>query len=136
MVYYQSKDLSAMHGGPKLICEWQPPLFWPRQPQEWRQILDFIFAFFSTKLTTHSNFLQTHSVLASPILKYAFPRRFPTYFLARQKLFGSSIETFFLSLGNTSLKLWAVVVAQLVERSLPTSEVRSSNQVIGKIYIK
>ena len=118
MVYYQSKDLSAMHGGPKLICEWQPPLFWPRQPQEWRQILDFIFAFFSTKLT------------------YAFPRRFPTYFLARQKLFGSSIETFFLSLGNTSLKLWAVVVAQLVEQSLPTSEVRSSNQVIGKIYIK
>jgi len=29
----------------------------------------------------------------------------------------------------------AVVVAQLVERSLPTPEVRSSNPVIGKIYV-
>ena len=28
----------------------------------------------------------------------------------------------------------SVVVAQLVERSLPTPEVRSSNPVIGKIY--
>ena len=27
---------------------------------------------------------------------------------------------------------WAVVVAQLVERSLPIPEVRSSNPVIGK----
>ena len=30
----------------------------------------------------------------------------------------------------------AVVVAQLVERSLPTPEVRGSNPVIGKIYIE
>ena len=30
----------------------------------------------------------------------------------------------------------AVVVAQLVEQSLPTPEVRSSNPVIGKIYIE
>ena len=30
----------------------------------------------------------------------------------------------------------AVVVAQLVERSLPTPEDRSSNPVIGKIYIE
>ena len=29
----------------------------------------------------------------------------------------------------------AVVVAQLVERSLPTPELRGSNPVIGKIYI-
>ena len=28
---------------------------------------------------------------------------------------------------------WAVVVAQLVERSLPTPEVRGSNPVIGKL---
>ena len=31
---------------------------------------------------------------------------------------------------------WAVVVVQLVERSLPTPEVRGSNPVIGKIYIE
>ena len=30
---------------------------------------------------------------------------------------------------------WAVVVAQLVERSLPTPEVCCSNPVIGKPYI-
>ena len=30
----------------------------------------------------------------------------------------------------------AVVVAQLVDRSLPTPEVRGSNPVINKIYIK
>ena len=30
----------------------------------------------------------------------------------------------------------AVVVAQLVERSLPTLEVHGSNPVIGKIYIE
>ena len=30
---------------------------------------------------------------------------------------------------------WAVVVAQLVERSLPITEVRGSNPVIGKIFI-
>ena len=30
---------------------------------------------------------------------------------------------------------WAAVVAQLVERSLPTPEVRSSNPVIGKNYV-
>ena len=30
----------------------------------------------------------------------------------------------------------AVVVAQLVERSLPTLEVRGSNPVIGKLYIE
>ena len=29
---------------------------------------------------------------------------------------------------------WAVVVAQLVERSLQTPEVRGSNPVFGKIY--
>ena len=33
------------------------------------------------------------------------------------------------------LNLWAVVVAQWVERSLPTSEIRSSNPVIGKFYL-
>ena len=32
--------------------------------------------------------------------------------------------------------LWAVVVAQLVEQLLPTPQVRSSNQVICKIYIQ
>ena len=32
-------------------------------------------------------------------------------------------------------KSWEVVVAQLVERSLPTPEVRGSNPVIGKIYM-
>ena len=32
------------------------------------------------------------------------------------------------------LGFWAVVLAQLVEQSLPTPEVRSSNPVIGKIY--
>ena len=31
---------------------------------------------------------------------------------------------------------WAVVVAQLVERSLPIPEVRGSNPVIGKKYIE
>ena len=31
---------------------------------------------------------------------------------------------------------WAVVVAQLVERSLLTPEVRGLNPVIGKIYIE
>ena len=30
---------------------------------------------------------------------------------------------------------WEVVVAQLVERSLPTPEVRGLNPVIGKIYL-
>ena len=30
-------------------------------------------------------------------------------------------------------QLWAVVVAQLVERSLPTTEVRGLNPVIGKL---
>ena len=33
------------------------------------------------------------------------------------------------------LKSWAVVVGQLVARSLPTPEVRSSNSVIGEIFI-
>ena len=33
-------------------------------------------------------------------------------------------------------QIWAMVVAQLVERSLPTPEVRRSNRVIGKIYNK
>ena len=33
---------------------------------------------------------------------------------------------------TNKLELWAVVVAQLVERSLPTTEVRGSNPVIGK----
>ena len=31
---------------------------------------------------------------------------------------------------------WKVAVPQLVEWSLPTPEVRSSNPVIGKIYIE
>ena len=31
---------------------------------------------------------------------------------------------------------WAVAVTQLVERSLPTPEVRGLNLVIGKLYIK
>ena len=30
---------------------------------------------------------------------------------------------------------WAVVVAQLVERSFPTPEIRSSNPVISKFYL-
>ena len=30
-------------------------------------------------------------------------------------------------------QLWAVVVAQLVKRSLPTTEVRGSNPAIGKL---
>ena len=33
-------------------------------------------------------------------------------------------------------QLGAVVVAQLIERSLPTPEVRGSDPVIGKIYIE
>ena len=31
--------------------------------------------------------------------------------------------------------IWAVVVTQLVERSLPAPEVRGSNPVIGRIFI-
>ena len=31
------------------------------------------------------------------------------------------------------VKVWAVVVTQLVKQSLPTSEVRGSNPVIGKL---
>ena len=31
---------------------------------------------------------------------------------------------------------WLVVVAQLVERSLPIPKVRGSNPVIGKIYVE
>ena len=34
------------------------------------------------------------------------------------------------------VNLWAVDVAQLVERLLATPEVRSLNHVIGKIYIE
>ena len=33
------------------------------------------------------------------------------------------------------MQCWEVVVAQLVEQSLPTPEVRGSNPVIGKIYL-
>ena len=33
----------------------------------------------------------------------------------------------------TTTTIWAVVVAQLVERSLPTPEIRGSNPVIGKL---
>ena len=36
----------------------------------------------------------------------------------------------------TSTLLWAVIVAQLVDQSLPTPEIRNSNPVIGKIYIE
>ena len=34
-----------------------------------------------------------------------------------------------------SFSWWAVVVAQLVERSLPTPEIRGSNPNIGKLYL-
>ena len=34
------------------------------------------------------------------------------------------------------MRAWAVVVAQLVELSLPIPEVQVSNPVIGKIYIE
>ena len=43
---------------------------------------------------------------------------------------------FFQALGEllgTWLAIWAMVVAQLVKRSLPTSEIRGSNPDIGKI---
>ena len=36
----------------------------------------------------------------------------------------------------TSIPSWAVVVTQLVERSLPIPEVRGSNPAIGKNYIE
>ena len=36
------------------------------------------------------------------------------------------------SVSQTRRKRWAVVVPQLVERSLPTSEVRGSNPVIAE----
>ena len=39
-----------------------------------------------------------------------------------------------LSVLDKQLRLWEVVVAQLVEQSLPIPEVRGSNPVIGKIY--
>ena len=35
--------------------------------------------------------------------------------------------------GTKKQNIWAVVVAQLVERSLPTPEVRGLNPVIGKL---
>ena len=34
------------------------------------------------------------------------------------------------------VKVWAVVVTQLVKQSLPTSEVRGSNPVIGKLLYR
>ena len=37
---------------------------------------------------------------------------------------------------NETGSVWAAVVAQLVERSLPTPEVRSSNPVIGKLLYR
>ena len=37
---------------------------------------------------------------------------------------------------NKNYNRWAVVVAQLVERSIPTPEVRGFSPVIGKIYIE
>ena len=40
------------------------------------------------------------------------------------------------STASTTNIISAVVVAQLVERSLPTPEVRGSNPVISKIYIE
>ena len=36
----------------------------------------------------------------------------------------------------TTTTIWAVVVAQLVERSLPTPEIRGSNPVIGKLLYR
>ena len=52
-------------------------------------------------------------------------------------LWSLSIEKFFEAKKLTSCELlWAVVVAQLVERSLPIPEVRGSNPVIGNIYIE
>ena len=46
------------------------------------------------------------------------------------------LACFFQALGELLgawLAIWAMVVAQLVKRSLPTSEIRGSNPVIGKI---
>ena len=37
-----------------------------------------------------------------------------------------------LKFSKINANIWAVVVAQLVERSLPIPEVRGSNPVIGK----
>ena len=50
---------------------------------------------------------------------------------------GTSEKIFTLKLsGNYLLEQWALVVAQLVERSLPITEVCSSNPAIGKIYVE
>ena len=53
--------------------------------------------------------------------------------------FKSSMENLLLLMLSIIKKVglyWAVVVAQLVERLLPTPEVHGSNPVIGKIYIE
>ena len=42
----------------------------------------------------------------------------------------------FIVTKNTRTPIWLVVVAQLVERSLLTAEVRCSNAVVGKMYIE
>ena len=42
------------------------------------------------------------------------------------------IEHYYLHSNKQKMMSWAVVVAQLVERSLPIPEVRGSNPVIGK----
>ena len=47
--------------------------------------------------------------------------------------FSYSTKTKWDKLERTFNHLWALVVAQLVERSHPIPEVRSSNPVIGKI---
>ena len=47
---------------------------------------------------------------------------------------GSPTQQYNFFAGQT-LKIWEVVVAQLVERSLWIPEVRGSNPVIGKIYL-
>ena len=46
------------------------------------------------------------------------------------------IQSLVVSGSTKTVEICAVVVAQLVERSLPTPEVRESNPVIGKLYIE
>ena len=41
-----------------------------------------------------------------------------------------------MSVITKDFAVWAVVVAQLVKRSLPIPEIRGSNPVIGKKYIE
>ena len=43
-------------------------------------------------------------------------------------------SSFVLLYGSNMLNNWAVVVAQVAERSLPTVKVRSSNAAIGESF--